>query len=391
MADQARALRTRRPAQPAATTAGGGPGTLAVAVLRLVFLAFVLVLWWAAARAAPPGLFASPLAVAEAGWRLIADGSLAPALLQSLAVYLAGTGAAVVAGIALGALMGMFRPVGYDFFATFGIALLAGRDFSPAAADDRRQFRFDATPTDASRAAVMIVDSVYARALGFAAPEEALSRLVYAGGDVPFEIVGVVAHRPLSLTGNGYAATAYVLNTALPLHVVRIAGPQIEDGIAAIDALLRARAPAAPISRRFVDDYFREQYEPYARVSQVFTLLSGAALAIALLGLVAMALQVTHRRRREVGVRKVLGATSNGIACLLIGGLAQPVLVGGLLAWPAAQLATTRYLNAFVDPIEQSPLIYLGALSFALVVAILAVAAETLRAARKRPADILRA
>ena len=284
---------------------------------------------------------------------------------------------------------GMFRPVGYGFFATFGVELLAGRDFSRAAADDQRQFRFDATPTDASRAAVMIVDSVYARALGFATPEAALNQLVYAGGDVPFEIVGVVAHRPLSVTGNGYAATAYVLNTALPLHVVRIAGPQIEDGVAAIDALLRARAPGAPISLRFVDDYFREQYEPYARVSQVFTLLSGAALLIALLGLVAMAVQVTHRRRREVGVRKVLGATSNGIAWLLIGSFAQPVLVGGLLAWPAAQLATTRYLNAFVDPIEQSPLIYLGALSLALVVALLAIAAETLRAARKRPAEVL--
>ncbi len=285
---------------------------------------------------------------------------------------------------------GMFRPVGYEFFETFGIALLAGRGFSPSAADDQRQFLFDATPTDASRAAVMIVDSVYARALGFASPEAALNQLVYAGGEVPFEIVGVVEHRPLSVTGNGYVATAYVLNVALPLHVVRIAGSQVEDGVAAIDAVLRARAPAAPISRRFVDDHFREQYEPYARVSQIFALLSGAALLIALLGLVAMTVQATHRRLREVGVRKVLGATPNGIARLLIRSFVQPILIGGLLAWPVAQLATTRYLNAFVDPIEQSPLIYLGALSLALVVGLSAIAAETLRAARKRPADILK-
>jgi NitT/TauT family transport system permease protein len=112
MADQARALPARRPAPSPAATAGGGPGTLTVAALRLAFLAFVLLLWWAAARAAPPGLFASPLAVAAAVRGLLADGSLGPALLQSLAVYLSGTGAAVVAGIALGALMGMFRPVG---------------------------------------------------------------------------------------------------------------------------------------------------------------------------------------------------------------------------------------------------------------------------------------
>jgi NitT/TauT family transport system permease protein len=115
MADKARAQRARRPAQPTtapAATAGGGLGTGAVAALRLAFLALVLALWWAAARAAPAGLFASPLAVAEAGWRLLMDGNLAPALGQSLAIYLTGTGAAIVAGIALGALMGMFRPVG---------------------------------------------------------------------------------------------------------------------------------------------------------------------------------------------------------------------------------------------------------------------------------------
>jgi putative ABC transport system permease protein len=288
---------------------------------------------------------------------------------------------------------GMFRPVGYDFFRTWSIDLLAGRDFSRSAADDQRQFLFDATSTDAGRAAVMIVDSVYARMLGFATPEAALNQVVYAPGmpAFPFEIVGVVAHRPLSLTGNGYAATAYVLNDGLPLHIVRIAHAQADAAVDGVDALLRALSPAAPISVRFVEDYFREQYEPYGRVSQIFSLLSGAALLIALLGLSAMAVQVTHRRRREVGVRKVLGATTHGIAWLLIRSFAQPVVLGGLLAWPVAQLATARYLSAFVEPIAQSPWIYVGALLLALLAASSAVAAETLRAASKRPADTLRA
>jgi NitT/TauT family transport system permease protein len=110
MADQVRALPARQAPSPAATA--GGEGARAVAALRLAFLGFVLLLWWAAARVAPAGLFASPLAVAEAGWGLLAGGRLGPAFLQSLLVYLTGTGAAVVAGIALGALMGMVRPVG---------------------------------------------------------------------------------------------------------------------------------------------------------------------------------------------------------------------------------------------------------------------------------------
>jgi ABC-type nitrate/sulfonate/bicarbonate transport system permease component len=105
MADRTRAL----PQRPASATAGG---SVPVAALRLGFLAVLLLLWWLAARAAPAALFATPLAVAEALWRLAAEGRLWQALGQSLSIYLAGTGAAIVVGIAVGALMGMIRPVG---------------------------------------------------------------------------------------------------------------------------------------------------------------------------------------------------------------------------------------------------------------------------------------
>jgi ABC-type nitrate/sulfonate/bicarbonate transport system permease component len=83
-----------------------------VIVLRLGFLALVLAAWWAAARRAPSGLFASPLAVAEAGWGLAVDGRLGPALAASLGIYLTGTLAGIIAGVALGAAMGTIRPIG---------------------------------------------------------------------------------------------------------------------------------------------------------------------------------------------------------------------------------------------------------------------------------------
>lgn len=111
MAETGPALATSR-RRGAAAAAPGGPGTLATAALRLGFLAGLLALWWAAARAAPPGLFASPVAVAAAVARLAAEDRLGPAVLQSLSVYLSGTAAAIVVGIALGALMGTVRPVG---------------------------------------------------------------------------------------------------------------------------------------------------------------------------------------------------------------------------------------------------------------------------------------
>jgi NitT/TauT family transport system permease protein len=112
MADESRALQGRRRVRPSRAVAAAWTGVGSVAVLRLAFLAFVLLLWWVAARAAPAGLFASPFAVARAGWGLVLDGRLGAALLQSLATYLTGTGFAVVLGIALGTLMGTVRPIG---------------------------------------------------------------------------------------------------------------------------------------------------------------------------------------------------------------------------------------------------------------------------------------
>jgi ABC-type nitrate/sulfonate/bicarbonate transport system permease component len=92
--------------------ARGEPSVAMTLLLRLGFLAVLLALWSAAARAVPSGLLASPTEVAAAGARLVADGRLGPAVRQSLGVYLTGTAAAIVAGIALGALMGSVRMVG---------------------------------------------------------------------------------------------------------------------------------------------------------------------------------------------------------------------------------------------------------------------------------------
>ncbi|MBV0892088.1 ABC transporter permease [Paracoccus sp. Z118] len=93
--------------------AGGVRGdALLTAGLRLGFLALILLVWAGIARVAPPGLFASPIAVAEAGWRMAGEGRLLPALGASLTVYLGGTLIAVIFGAGLGFAMGMWRMLG---------------------------------------------------------------------------------------------------------------------------------------------------------------------------------------------------------------------------------------------------------------------------------------
>jgi putative ABC transport system permease protein len=291
----------------------------------------------------------------------------------------------------------LFFPVGYEFFSTYGIPLLAGREFAARYSDEARAFRFDAPPGASAQPAIMIIDRAYAEQLGFATPEAAINQLVYAPGGglpgavtTPFEIVGVVDNRPLSLTSDGPRGSSYVFASLLSYHVVRISASGLEQGVAKIDALLRERAPAAPINRRFVDDYFRDGYRTYGRVSQTFALLSGAAVLIAIMGLFGMAIHMTSLRLREIGVRKTLGATTAAITRLLVWSLSKPILIGALLSWPLAHVAITRYLSAFVDPIDPSPLLYVVSLALVCGVGWIAIGSQTLRAATKAPSDVLR-
>lgn len=105
---QAGANAAHAPRRPAA----GEPGPVVTAALRLGFLAVLLLVWTLVARLAPPALFASPLAVAQAGLAMAAEGKLLPAVASSLQVYLSGTALAVIFGCALGVAMGTWRLVG---------------------------------------------------------------------------------------------------------------------------------------------------------------------------------------------------------------------------------------------------------------------------------------
>ena len=98
--------------RPIARNPGLWSGAMGTLALRLGFLVALLAVWTLAARAAPPGLFASPWQVAVAGWGLAGDGRLGPAVAASLTVFLAGTGLAVVAGCLLGSAMGMWPWLG---------------------------------------------------------------------------------------------------------------------------------------------------------------------------------------------------------------------------------------------------------------------------------------
>jgi putative ABC transport system permease protein len=288
--------------------------------------------------------------------------------------------------------------VGYDFFSVFEIPLVAGRAF------DRERFATDfpdfgrAQATPQPRA--IVADRKLVAALGFASPESAIGELVYFPERTmaafgleaqPLRIIGVAENRSFSFLGsNGVSGTMYQLQPGLDLLVARVARDDVSGAVAAIDAEWRRLAPNVEIDRRFMDEVFDRSFATFARAGNVVAGLAAIAFLICVSGLFALASLVTARRRREIGVRKTLGASTRRMVAMLLASFGRPVVVANLIAWPAAYIAARSYLDLLLDPIELNWLPFAASLAATVAVAALAVAGQAVRAARTRPADVLR-
>jgi putative ABC transport system permease protein len=280
--------------------------------------------------------------------------------------------------------------VGHDFFSTAGMRLLAGRSFLPEHGDDALPFL-----QDPQRPNSIVIDRALMEELGFRSPEEAVGELIYVptglmagfGGNAaqPLRIVGVVENKPLTIAGIGPRGAVYSFADPLPFLIVRIERADVTGALEGIDATWRRLVPNVALRRRFADDIFNESYASFARINRTFSALALFAVLICAIGLFAMATQVTSRRRREIAIRKTLGASTRQIVLLLLRSFAVPIIVANIVAWPVAYNAARAYLGAFVAPIALTPTPFVLCLLSTLLIVAVAVGGQTLRAARLRP------
>jgi putative ABC transport system permease protein len=170
--------------------------------------------------------------------------------------------------------------------------------------------------------------------------------------------------------------------------------PQSGSTLSRVIDLVRAQWEAAfpgnPFEYFFLDDYFNAQYQSDRRFGWVFTLFSGLAILIACLGLFGLSLFSAVQRTKEVGIRKVHGATTGRLLVLLSGDFVRLVLAANLIAWPLAYLGLREWLGNYAFRIDLSPWLFVLPSLLVLAVALLTVSVQTLKAARSRPAEALR-
>ena len=172
--------------------------------------------------------------------------------------------------------------------------------------------------------------------------------------------------------------------------IVRIKPTRIPEVLQFLEKRWELLQPSFPFEYSFLDETFDRQYRIEKKLSQVFTYFTFLAIFIACLGLFGLASFTAEQRTKEIGIRKALGASVSEIIWLLSKEFIRWVLLANLIAWPLAYLAMNKWLQNFAYRINIGVGTFaLSALS-ALLIALLAVGFQAIRAARANPVDTLR-
>jgi putative ABC transport system permease protein len=267
------------------------------------------------------------------------------------------------------------------FIEAYGLEVVAGRGFSAA------------FPSDAPSA--FVVNEAFVRDAGWGSPDEAVGKGIETGwADSTWagHIVGVVEDFHLfSLRDSVYATVLH----PMPLGVMNFVSARVAPGrVPAALAHLRATwerfSPAYPFDYSFLDEDFDQLHRADERLGQVFQAAALLAVLVACLGLFGLAAFVAEQRTKEIGVRKVLGATATSIVALLWRDFVRPVLAAAAVAGPLAYLAMERWLEGFVYRAPLGPGLFVLAGALTLLVALLTVGYQALRAASADPVHALR-
>ncbi|MEM1041804.1 MAG: ABC transporter permease [Bacteroidota bacterium] len=262
----------------------------------------------------------------------------------------------------------------YGFPETMRMEMAAGRTFSRSFGADSANF---------------VVNEAAARVMGMETPVG--ERLSMWGRDG--QIVGLVKDFHMASLYDPIEPTILLLDQSLEnlqLLAVRTAPGQTEEAIAALRETFAAFSPGVPFDYAFMDATYGEMYESEQRIGTLANLFAAVAAFIACLGLFGLAAYAAERRRKEVGVRKVLGASVANLVGLLSREFVALVLVACLVALPLAWLGARAWLSDFTFHVDLGAWPFVFAGTAALVLAALTVGVQAYRAAAADPVRALR-
>jgi putative ABC transport system permease protein len=272
--------------------------------------------------------------------------------------------------------------VDFDFVKAYDLKIIAGRTFDVA------------NPSDSTG---VILNEAAVKVFGFTSPGDAVGKKVWVESldKRPNLVIGVVKNYHQQSLQVNFTPIMLLMDPALPwlptnYYSVKTTTAHTRQVVAGVQSLWAQYFPESSFDFFFLDDFYNNQYRQDTQFGDTFMLFSSLAIVIACMGLFGLTAYATARRRREIGVRKVLGASVQHIMGLLTWDLVKLILFCSLVAIPAAYLLVTQWLNhyafkvplniwQFVAPVLALILITLGTISYLTFKAALTNPAVTLK------------
>jgi putative ABC transport system permease protein len=268
--------------------------------------------------------------------------------------------------------------VDYDYLQTMGIELIKGRNFS-------RDYGTDSL--------AVIINEKTASILGY---DDPIGKNIYSGSNNPgvpptvYTIIGVVRNFNYESLKQSIGPLAFFLGKSTGLASFKVKAENIPSLIKSIESKWKTMAAGMPFSYRFLDESFSEMYRAEQRAGKIALTFSVLGILIACLGLFGLAAYVAEQRTKEIGIRKVLGASINGLVILLSKDFMKLVLIAAIIAFPIAWWGMHKWLEDFAFRIGIPWWIFILAGVIAAFIAFITISLQAVKAAMANPVKNLR-
>jgi putative ABC transport system permease protein len=265
--------------------------------------------------------------------------------------------------------------VDFDFVPTYNIDLIAGRNYNPQSASDMKS---------------VIINKAALKAFNLGTAEEALTQKLLI--DDTFNIVGVAKDFNWNSLKSDFVPFVFIPDTIMPVKIsAHLKAGSIPSTIEALDKLYRSLMPADPFEYKFLDDSFNLQYKSDRQFGNIFGMFAGLAIAICCLGLWGLASFTTSQKLREIGIRKVLGASIRSIAWLLVAQFIVLIGLSALIAIPVAWYGMDTWLSGFAFRVPIGWELFAIPVMILTLIALLTIGLQVRKGAVMNPVDVLKA
>lgn len=262
----------------------------------------------------------------------------------------------------------------HEFFDTYEIPFVTGRNFSKEIKSD------DSLGFVLNEAAVAMLG---------VSNEEVLTRDFQYGG-VKGRVIGVVRDFHFESLHEEIIPMIFQPSQFYGRLSIKVAGDDMQAAVAHLEKVWKSFIPHRPFEYEFLSMRYQKLYESEQKQGQLFTTFSVLAIVIACLGLFGLATFNTLQRVKEIGIRKVLGASTPHILGILSKEIVMLVLIANVISWPIAWYFMSQWLEGFAYKIDVSVWIFGLATLAALFIALITVSSQTLKAALTNPSQTLR-